>query len=160
MKTIIAGLLFSLFLFGCSSGYRYSLIEDEKRYLLESHFYNDNPFKEVKAIPPHNYLVEKTDLGLSKEQDIYRFTSHDTLSIDDRILGGYIEDKNSAVEIRLMVKDSENGFVTNAIDNGIYELQSRSSVENICVYLDRKYPWLVNNKILKKDLKACGLSAF
>jgi hypothetical protein len=158
MKTKIMGLLFSLFLLGCS-GYRYSLIEDERRYLLEGHFHNNNPFTEVKAITPHNYIVEKTNQGLAKKQDIYQFTSYDIPSKDDRILGGYIEDKSNTVEIRLMIKDSESGFVKDAIENGIYKLQGRSSVENLCAYIDQKYSWLGNNKTLKRDLNACGLSA-
>lgn len=158
MKTkSVLMLLFCIILHGCS-GYRYSVVEDDKRYLLEGQFYNNNPFIKVKAIIPHNFIIEKTN-QLAREQDIYQFMSNDTPRKDTTIVSGFIEDKHDTVLIKLMTKNGESGATTEALENGSYKLQSRLAVEDICSYIEQKYSWLKNNKTLNRGLTACGFSA-
>ena len=121
-----------LFLSGCH-GYRYTIIEDKDAYLLKGEFYNNNPFIKIKAIIPNSYLVKKTLDGTSKKGDI-----RSTALRDEEILDGFIVDRKTEVEIKLLVFDHRMNEKRPAYENGSYRLQHRWQVEDLHVYLSRE----------------------
>jgi hypothetical protein len=93
MGLIIASVIF---LASCS-GYKYSVIEDHSDYLLKGEFYNNNPFKKIKARIPNSYLIRKRTDNIASKEDI-RSTKFRNLKVTD----GFIVDRNSEVEISLI----------------------------------------------------------
>ncbi len=150
-------LIFLCFLGGCT-GFRYSLVEDDNRYLLVGEFYNNNPFIAVKAHLPDNFIVEKSKSQSTDYKNIYNFRAYNmgdrNIIRSEDITGGYIIDHGSRVEIKLNKIKDYDGTSYEAMENGTYALIRRSSVENLCEYIQSHYSWLSH---LDSNKTKCGM---
>ena len=136
MAVIVA---IALLLTGCS-GYRYSIIEEHSTYLLKGEFYNNNPFIKIKARIPNSYLIRKHPDNIASKEDI-RSTKFRNLKVTD----GFIVDRDSEVEIRLLVFDPGMNSRRLAYENGLYKLKRRLQVDSLKAYMENEENDILGN---------------
>lgn len=127
---------------GCSSGYKYSLIEDNNYYLLKGRHYNNHPCIWIKARLPNSYLVTKNlNDNIATTKDI-----QSTNLRGDEILDGFIVDYENLIEIHLLIFDHQlSKKRIPAWENGTYLLENRTQVENLRDYVLRENESLPDN---------------
>jgi hypothetical protein len=126
-------------LIGCS-GYRYEVIENSNEYLLKGEFYNNNPFVEIKPILPNSYLIKKNTNNIATREDI-----KSTDLRREKIVGGYIVDRDVEIEIRLLVLDQQTGTIKAASENGVVKVENRKETEDVRSYIKDNEKWIFEN---------------
>lgn len=92
----------------------------------------------IKPILPNSYLIKKNSNNIARKEDI-----KSTNFRKEKIVDGYIVDKNVEVEIRLLVFDLQTGTIRTAYENGIIALESRKQTKDIKSYIEENEKWIL-----------------